>query len=136
MQKTSRRAIDVTTTRNHRARPGIAPHCVKRLDPADRTVRNGIPVTGVARTLLDLAEVVPRRRLERAVDEAERRRLFDLREIEAVAAMNPGRRGLKPLRAVIANASDPPTTTTELEHLFADFCSDARLPLPAFNVAL
>lgn len=136
LHKTSRRAIDVTTTRDVDQRPGIAPHCVKRLDPAERKVRNGIPVTSVARTLLDLAEVVPRRQLERAVDEAERRRLFDLKQIEAVVARNPGRRGLKPLRSVIENASEPPATRTELEHRFADFCHENDLPRPAFNVTV
>jgi very-short-patch-repair endonuclease len=136
LTKTSRKVIDVTTTRGHGERHGIDVHRVRRLDPPDRSVRRGIPVTTVARTLLDLAEVVPRRQLERAVDEAERLRLFELKEIEAVVARNPGRRGLKPLRAVIANASEPPATKTELEHLFADFCRDAGLPRPAFNVTV
>jgi hypothetical protein len=133
IQRTSRPAIDVTTTRNIRARRGIAPHRVKGIERADRTIRHGIPVTSVARTLLDLAEVVPRRRLERAVDEAERRRLFDLKQIDAVVKRNPGRRGLKPLKSVIENATEPPLTKSELEHLFADFCIEHDLPLPAYN---
>jgi very-short-patch-repair endonuclease len=109
---------------------------VGRLESTDRAVRRRIPVTSVARTLLDLAEVVPRRQLERAIDEAERRRLFDLKAIDVVCERNRGRRGLKPLRAVIANSSEPPATKTELEHRFADFCRDAGLPRPAFNITV
>jgi very-short-patch-repair endonuclease len=134
IHKTSRREIDVTTTRNIRGRNDIAAHCVKRLDAADRTIRRSVPVTTVARTLLDLAEVVPKRRLERAIDEAERRRLFDLNQIDAVVKRNPGRRGLKPLKSVIENATEPQLTKTELEHLFVDFCEQFALPLPKFNV--
>jgi len=39
------------------------------------TKRAGIPVTKPARTLIDLADVAPRRTLERAIDEAEYLRL-------------------------------------------------------------
>jgi len=130
LHRTSRAVIDVSTTRVLRSRPGLQVHRARRFD---RTIRDGIPVTTVAQTLLDLAEVVPRRQLERAVDEAERRRLFDLRAVDAVCQRNPGRRGLKPLRAVIANAVEPPATHSEMEQRFAEFCKDAGLPQPAFN---
>jgi hypothetical protein len=134
IHRTSRRAIDVTASRARRGHPGIDIHRARRLDPRDRTIRDGLPVTTVARTLLDLAEVVRLRQLERAVDEAERRRLFDLNEVNATCRRNPGRRGIKPLRIVIANATEPPATRRELEGRFAEFCRDAGLPRPAFNV--
>lgn len=70
------------------------------------------------------------------VDEAERRRLFDLKQIDAVIANNPGRRGIKPLRGVIADAVEPPATKRELEQRFAEFCREANLPRPAFNVTV
>jgi len=38
---------------------------VRRLFHEDRTVEEGIPITAVPRTLLDLAEVVSRDRLDR-----------------------------------------------------------------------
>jgi very-short-patch-repair endonuclease len=136
LHRTSRRSIDVTSTRRLRGRPGIAVHLARRLDPVDCTIRDGIPVTSVARTLLDFAEVAVRRHAERAVDEAERRRLFDLDEVDAVCARNGGRRGIKPLRAVIAEATEPPATRMELERRFAEFCRDAGLPRPAFNAVV
>ena len=42
------------------------------LDPQDFTVVDGIPVTSVARTLLDLAAVLSPADLEVAIDRAER----------------------------------------------------------------
>ena len=47
----------------------------RRLAPEDRTELQGIPVTTPGRTLVDLADVLPRRALERAFDEAEYLRL-------------------------------------------------------------
>ena len=76
------------------------------------------------------------RQLERAVDEAERRRLFDLNQVNRVCQRNPRRRGTKPLKAVIANAAEPPATRRELELRFAEFARDYGLPRPAFNVSV
>ena len=58
---------DVTVP-TQRRRPGIAVH-VGRLAPADRAIHRGIPVTSVARTLVDLAHVLPQDELERVVRE-------------------------------------------------------------------
>lgn len=97
-------------------------------------MREGIPVTTVARTLLDLAEVVDMRRLERAFEEAERLRLLDLRVIERTCERNAGRRGLKPLRALLSDAQPVVDTRSELERRFLTFCRGAQLPPPAVNV--
>ena len=70
------------------------------------------------------------------MDEAERRRLFDLKRVNGVCERNPGRRGIKPLKSVIAHAVEPPATREELERRFSDFCKDAKLPRPAFNVVV
>lgn len=91
---------------------------------------------GVAQTLLDFAEVARVREVERAVDEAERRRLFDLKDVHGICQGNPGRRGIKPLMSVIANAVEPPATRGALEQRFAELCRDAGLPRPAFNVVV
>jgi hypothetical protein len=81
---------DVTTTRNARSRPGIDVHRVKNLHPDDRTIRQAIPTTTVARTLLDLAEVVRPTELQKAFDEAERHRLLDRSSFDAL--FDPRRR--------------------------------------------
>jgi hypothetical protein len=98
------------------------------------TVREGIPVTSIARTLLDLGEVLRPRQLERAFEEAERRRLLDVRAIEKLLERSPGRRGLRPLGALIREQRGPaPVTRSELERLFLDFCRHAGLPRPTAN---
>ena len=113
---------------------GIKVHQVRKLDARDRTIRDGIPVTSLARTLLDLAEVVPATTLARAYDEAERLRLLDVRALKELCARSPGRRGLKPLKVLIADRTrETPHTKRELEALFFDFCRAHRLPLPACN---
>ena len=56
----------------------------------------------MARTLLDLAAILPRREVERACDEAEVQELFDLRAIEDVLDRSRGCRGTATLRAVLA----------------------------------
>ena len=66
----------MTAADRRRPRPGLRFH--RTTLPEDEvTVRNGIPVTSVPRTLLDLASVVAPDRLERAVHEAEVLRLTD-----------------------------------------------------------
>jgi very-short-patch-repair endonuclease len=135
LHRTARARIDVTTTT--RASPrGITVHHVRRLDGGDVTVIDAIPVTSLPRTLLDFAEVAPMRQLERAIDEAERRRLFDLAAIQSLVARSPGRRGLKPLNSVLTNSAEPPATRSEFEQRFKEFCDDAGLRQPAFNTAV
>jgi very-short-patch-repair endonuclease len=99
----------------------------------ERSVHDGIPVTSVARTLLDLAEVVDRRRLERALEESERLGLFDLRAIERVCERNHGRRGLRPLLALLPSLAPAPETRSELERRFVHLCAEAELPTPVMN---
>ena len=83
----SRATVDVTVPTGSRGRrSGLIVHRTRRLAPEDRAVVDGIPVTSVARTLGDLAEAAPRR-LARAVEEAERLRLFDLGAVESAATI-------------------------------------------------
>ena len=68
--RTSGPGIDVTSPRGRRGRPGINLH-KGRVAPAECTKRSGIPITSVARTLLDLAGAIDAKRLERACEEAD-----------------------------------------------------------------
>jgi very-short-patch-repair endonuclease len=123
-------AIDVTvpSQSGRRSRRGIRVHRSGRLTWSEVTVCDGIPVTTVARTLLDLADVLSAQALKRAIDEAEYRRLLDMASVIAVAEANPGRRGSH----VLALALDPPEPTrSELEQHFLSFCRRHRLPSPA-----
>jgi putative AbiEi antitoxin of type IV toxin-antitoxin system/uncharacterized protein DUF559 len=93
--------IELTVpSRNGRMkRAGVRVHRTGRLPAEEVTVRGGIPVTTVARTLLDLADVLDRQALKRAITQAEYLNRFDLTALDAVVQNNPGRRGAKLLEA-------------------------------------
>ena len=99
-----------------RSRPGINAHAAATLRTEDVTTRHGIPCTTVARTLLDLADVVPRRQVERALEQAEVLRVFDLAAIEDVLGHANGRRGAGVLRELLTDLRDEPgLTANDLE---------------------
>jgi hypothetical protein len=98
-------------------------------------VREGIPVTTVARTLLDLADVLDEGGLRGAVDEADRRNLLELGAIEELCERSPGRRGPRALAAILDGHVEPAwDVRTELERRFVELCRTAGLPLPSTNV--
>ena len=130
----NRRNVDVTVpSRGTHRRKGIDAHGARRLDPRDLTKIDGIPVTSLPRTLLDLAEVVPKSHVIRAMTEAERQRIIDVRALEELMARSPGRRGLKPLGEILTDAVIEPGTREEFEHAFVQFCHAAGLPKPKVN---
>jgi len=138
IRRTSSPLVHVTVpVRSGRRRPGIVIHRVRGLHPDDVTVHEGIPVTSVARALLDCAENLRPRELERAFEESERRRVLDVRAVETLMKRSPGRRGLRPLGALLKQQNGPPPVTrSELERLFLDFCADAGLPRPTVNATV
>ena len=75
----------------------------RRLDDADVTEVRAIRVTSVARTIVDLADLVPRDRLAKIVHEAEVARVLDLHALEATMRRLRGRHGEPLLRAVLAD---------------------------------
>jgi hypothetical protein len=81
-----RDVLEITAPGRHRVRLAeVVVHRSTVWGPDHVTRRSGIPVTSVARTLCDLTAVVPARVVERAVDDALRRRLLTLRSLERVA---------------------------------------------------
>jgi very-short-patch-repair endonuclease len=127
--------ISVTVAgRANRNRSGITVHATRSLDAADVTERDGIPCTSIARTLLDLAGVVTRRVLDRAIEQSLILRLYDGASVDAVLERANGRRGAGVLRRALAHlADDPATVRSELERRFVELVRDAGLPAPAVN---
>lgn len=124
--------IEVTVPRRSRRKhAGVTVHCSTTLSEADVTEINNIPVTTVARTLFDLAEVVKRRPLERSFDQAEMLEVLDLRAIEDQLARNPTRRGGGAVRAVLKEhyiGSTP--TENDFEEALLALTRAAGLPDP------
>jgi hypothetical protein len=122
--------------RSRRARDGIQWHS-SALKRDEVTVVRGIRVTTVARTLLDLAAVLKRRPLERAINEAEVQRHTDSLSLPALLARYPRRRGTAAIRAILTGADVGITLTrSELEERFLRFLAGWGLPRPELNVSI
>jgi len=125
--------VDVTVPARggRKRRRGITVHRSATLATAHVTERGGLPVTTPARTLIDLAEVVPPYRLRRAVDEAERLRLFDGRACARTIDQCRGRSGAAALAALLAaHDGESRITRSQLEDRFLELCIASGLPAP------
>jgi hypothetical protein len=117
--------------RNERRIEGILTCCSRRIDPRDAVVVLGIPVTTVARTLVDLAAVLEVGALARACHEAGVRYGTTPRQVEAVLARWPASPGSGRLRAVLRG--DVHVTLSTLERAFLRLLRAEGLPLPETN---
>ncbi len=78
--------------------------------------------------------MLPARAVERAIDEAERLRLFDLRAVEATLERSAGRAGAHALRAIIdRHLAGTTFTRSVLEERFLRLCRESALPVPQVN---
>jgi very-short-patch-repair endonuclease len=97
-----RNRVDVIApNRRGRAPEGIAAHRDGTLTATDRVVRDGIPCTSLARTLLDLAATESPGTLRYALTQAEVEGIFDLAEVVELLKRSKGRRGVARLRLAI-----------------------------------
>jgi very-short-patch-repair endonuclease len=127
--------VDVTVPgRNPGPRSGVLVHRVARLDRGDVTRRRGIAVTAPARTLLDLAELLPSRALERALEEAEIQGLARPRDVLALLERSPGRRGAALLRTLLRDGAERAVTRSEAEDRLLALLRAAGLSPTAVNV--
>jgi very-short-patch-repair endonuclease len=137
LRPADRPTVDVTVAARRRV-PGVQVHRVERLAAADVEHVERVPVTTIARTLVDLADVVSPRQLSKALDEAERSHRLDARAIEAVLHRTRGRNGTghANIRAALAELAKTGTTLTlsELEDRFGDLLDAHRIERPATNV--
>jgi very-short-patch-repair endonuclease len=126
----------VTAPRGRQYRPGRLDICLHRgrLYEADHASRGDIPVTSVARTLFDYAEVVDFQRLEQAWEEADRLKMLRLNDVERVCERGYGRHALKPIRRLLAEARAVTRTRSPLEDRFQRFCRFYDLPPHSTNV--
>jgi predicted transcriptional regulator of viral defense system len=135
LRRTDSAKIDVTVaTRSPRCHPGITIHRSVTLAAIDVTTVEGIPCTTVARTLFDLAEVVSRRGVERAFDQADSMELLDLSKINDQLARNPTRRAAKVVKWLLAEHYVGTTLTrSELEERGLAAFRKVKLPRPVVN---
>jgi very-short-patch-repair endonuclease len=123
--------IDVTAPRSRQGIPGIRLHSSRSLDAQDTTNHQGIPITTVHRTLLDLAATTRDEQLERALAQAMHLQLYDQRAIDDVIARSNGHRGTGRLDA--ATRQPMQVTMSEWEDRMLRLVRRARLPEPICN---
>lgn len=103
------------------------------LTAEDRVLREGMPVTSLARTLLDVAADIRFDWLEKMVERSEDLELFDLRAVEELLARTVGHHGHKRLRQAIALYTPSSFTRSGLEKRFLELVIAAGLPQPRMN---
>jgi very-short-patch-repair endonuclease len=96
-----------------RVHPGIRVHRSACLDRRDVMIRDGIRVTTPARTLLDLASIVPYATLRRAVREAMAERRVAIPALVEVLARCGPRRGSRNLARIVADGYTPTASVLE-----------------------
>jgi very-short-patch-repair endonuclease len=134
---------EVSRPVHFRGRLGILAHgSAPAVDEVEEL--DGIPITSVSRTLLDLAALAStkktgfgKQQLEQALNEAEVRGLTSRVPLPELLRRYPGRRGSALLRALLsAGAASRGITRSELERRFAAMLEDRGLPPPRLNATI
>jgi hypothetical protein len=118
-------------TRTERRIEGVKTSRCRRLEARDVTVLNGIPLTTVARTLVDVAGELSAGQLARACHEAGVRYGTSPSNVAEVLVRRPNSPGSRQLRRVMAG--DVPVTLSPLESRFLELLREAGLPPPITN---
>ena len=115
-----------------RNRDGLLVHR-KPLPEAHVTSRDGIPVTSLLRTVLDLATVLPLRRLANAFEQAQVLHHLPPEPLAAEVLCRRGYRGNARLRRILSGAVDPARVRSILELRFLRMCDAQGIPRPLVN---
>lgn len=123
--------LEFLTTGRHRATtPDLVLHHVRSLPAEDAVVRNGIRVTTVPRTLVDLATLVGPHSLELALESARRKGLTTVEEVRAaVEKTRRSQRGRGVLRELLDQLPEQ-AAGSPLEVVAWQLFRSAGLPLP------
>jgi very-short-patch-repair endonuclease len=134
LRPTSRTRIDVTVPHRSRSSELLRRH-ISDVPPDERTVEEGIPLTTVPRTILDLAASEPLHVVKALLREMEFKELWDRLSLRDLIERYPGRRGIRKVTVALDGLKDEPLGEQKnpLEERFAPFCRRYRLPLPRFN---
>jgi very-short-patch-repair endonuclease len=120
--------VSVSHTSGVRSTAAILVHRSRR-DP-ETTVSEAVRVTTPMQTLADLATALPRRQLEKALENAEAMRLLDLAKLDAT---HPG---AKRLMEVVEAHDLGMFTRSETEDAFLELCDRHRIPRPRVNTVV
>jgi hypothetical protein len=120
--------IDVIAPRSIKPKKGIRLHRPRSLDDLESTEVDGIPITTVAQTLLDVAAPAHRLNMGKLLHNAIVNELFDLNAIARVLARNPTAPGA--LRLAEALTEEVPFTRSDLEDAALALFRSFSVPKP------
>jgi len=127
--------VDITVPRHRRprSRTGIAVHESRAFDLAGATMRDGIPVTGVARTILDCSPIFDAP--IRLLDEALRRRMVTWDELWGCYLDHNvvGRREVVSYRKILLVRDGNTPAGGDFARIMAGTLTGAGLPQPVFE---
>jgi very-short-patch-repair endonuclease len=124
------RGIEITARMaTPRRRPGLHVYRRPTLAEDNLTSRDGVPVTGIVQTVVDLAATLKPRLVERAVNEADRLDLINPPALRVALEAHRCEPGVKPLRTMLDRRTFR-LTRSELERLFLPMTAQVGLPLP------
>lgn len=119
-----------------RSRPGVEVRRLSRLDPRDRARQGPLPVTGLARTVVDLAPVLSGDDLERAAGEAVAVHGLTAAALKGALDRTPAAKGGAAVRRLLEDGDGPRHTRSEAEREFLRLIREAELPVPRMNVRI
>jgi predicted transcriptional regulator of viral defense system/very-short-patch-repair endonuclease len=125
--------VHVTCPKGRRAQRSFVTHRTE-LAAVDQTIRDGIPVTSLPRTILDLAVDSRSKTVARYIERAEESKAFDLGEMRELLDRSNGHQGAAKVSATLdAYFSERQFTRSDLERRFLALVRHAGLPEPAMN---
>ena len=130
----SERAVDVTVPRKSTSTKQIRRHH-SPLPDDERTVEEGIPVTTVPRTILDLAATESADTVENLLRESEYLQLSDRLSLPDLLERYPGKRGIRKVHLALKRLEEEPEgrRRSRLEERFSPFLRKHHLSLPRYN---
>lgn len=128
-----RLTVSVPIRRSNRF-PGLTVHQLTDLAPDHTVTLFGMTVTSAARTIIDLASVLPPKLLAACLDQAVRLGFTTYEEVAELLEIlaRKGKPGVKPLRKILAaRLGDSVVTESTLETRLLDVILGGGLPKPA-----
>ncbi len=123
------RTVHITGPRtSRRAQSGVKYH-QRTISPSEATLQHSLPLTPPSLTLVDLAATFPPRRLEAAVNAADRLELITPQRLREELTAMPPRHGLPALRQLLDRRTFQ-ITDSDLERRFLALVRAAKLPAP------